>query len=154
VSAIVAQMTARVEISRLAPIPVGRRRRPREESTQSGVETPRAARESTARLACEIFHKGLGLAAAGIGMGQRHQHSGLGEGTQYLAAAFRFAAGTIVFLFAGLGLDRWLSTAPLLTIAGALGGAALSFLSIYREFTADRDHPELKKWSEKRRRSE
>ena len=75
---------------------------------------------------------------------------GVGEGTQYLAAAFRFAGGTILFLFVGLGLDRWLGTTPFLTIGGALGGAALSFVSIYREFKADPDHPELKKWSGKR----
>ncbi len=80
--------------------------------------------------------------------------NGLGEGTQYLASALRFAGGTILFLFIGLGLDRWLGTTPFLTIGGALGGAGLSFFSVYREFTADPDHPELKKWSGKRRDSE
>lgn len=80
--------------------------------------------------------------------------NGLGEGTQYLAAALRFAGGTILFLFIGLWLDRRLGTTPFLTVGGALVGAGLSFFSVYREYTADRDHPELKKWSGKRRDSE
>jgi F0F1-type ATP synthase assembly protein I len=87
-------------------------------------------------------------------MGQRPSQFGPGEGARYLAAALRFAAATVVFLFAGLGLDRWVSTTPLFTIAGALGGAALGFVSVYREFTADPEHPELKQWSRRRRRSE
>lgn len=80
-------------------------------------------------------------------------NEGLREGTQYLSAAMRFAAGTILFLFLGYGLDRWIGSLPLFTIAGALGGAILGFLSVYREFTADPEHPELRRWSGKRRRS-
>lgn len=87
-------------------------------------------------------------------MGQREPHHGLREGTQYLSAALRFAGGTILFLFVGLGLDRWLHTTPFLTVGGALLGAALSFLSVYREFAGDRDHPKLKQWSGRRRDSE
>lgn len=80
--------------------------------------------------------------------------SGLGAGTQYLAAALRFAGGTILFLFIGLWLDGRLGTTPFLTIGGALVGAGLGFFSVYREYTADPDHRELKKWSGKRRDSE
>lgn len=87
-------------------------------------------------------------------MGDERPNSGLREGSQYLAAAMRFAGGTVLFLFGGLGLDRLIGTLPVFTIAGALIGAGLGFLSVYREFTADRDHPELKKWRGKRRGSE
>jgi F0F1-type ATP synthase assembly protein I len=65
----------------------------------------------------------------------------------------RFAGGTILFLFGGLGLDRLLGTRPFLTVFGALIGAGLSFLSVYREYTADPEHRELKRWSGKRRDS-
>lgn len=75
-------------------------------------------------------------------------------GTQYLAAAMRFAGATVLFLFGGLWLDRKLGTVPLFTIGGALSGAVLGFVSVYREFKADPDRPELKRWSERRRGSE
>jgi len=74
-------------------------------------------------------------------------------GTQYLAAAMRFAGATILFLFGGLWLDRKLGTIPLFTIGGALLGAVLGFVSVYREFKSDPDHAELKRWSERRRGS-
>jgi F0F1-type ATP synthase assembly protein I len=76
--------------------------------------------------------------------------NGLGEGTQYLGAAMRFAGAVVMFLFAGLALDRWLGVTPLFTLIGALGGAGLGFLSVYREFRADQES--LKSWSDKPRR--
>lgn len=81
--------------------------------------------------------------------------SGFGDGTQYLAAAIRFAGAIVMFLLGGLALDRWLKTTPLFTITGALVGAVLGFLSVYREFKADPDHQaDLRSWSSKRRDSE
>lgn len=78
---------------------------------------------------------------------------GFGEGTQYLAAAMRFAGVVVMFLFAGLALDRWLHLTPLFTLTGAIGGAILGFVSVYREFKADPEHRgEMKSWSDKRRR--
>jgi F0F1-type ATP synthase assembly protein I len=87
-------------------------------------------------------------------MSEHDPNPGIREGTQYLSAALRFAGGTVLFLFVGLALDKWLHTTPFLTVAGALGGAGLSFFSVYREFTADPDHPKLKQWPGKRRDSE
>jgi F0F1-type ATP synthase assembly protein I len=43
-----------------------------------------------------------------------------------------FAAGVIVFMAGGWVLDRWLGTFPVLLVLGALIGAVLSTLSIYR----------------------
>lgn len=43
-----------------------------------------------------------------------------------------FAAAVIVFLGAGWLLDRWIGTLPVFTTAGALVGAALATVSIWR----------------------
>ncbi|HEX9632578.1 MAG TPA: AtpZ/AtpI family protein [Gemmatimonadales bacterium] len=43
-----------------------------------------------------------------------------------------FAAGVLVFLAGGWLLDRWLGTLPVLMTVGALLGAALGTLSIWR----------------------
>ena len=43
-----------------------------------------------------------------------------------------FAAGVLVFMAGGWLLDRWLGTFPVLLVLGALLGAGLSTLSIYR----------------------
>lgn len=75
---------------------------------------------------------------------------GFGVGTKYLAAAMRFAGGIVMFLFGGLGLDRWLHTTPLFTLVGAGVGAVLGFLSVYREFRADHKNP-MRSWSDKPR---
>ncbi|MGE0439113.1 MAG: AtpZ/AtpI family protein [Gemmatimonadales bacterium] len=76
-----------------------------------------------------------------------------GEGTQYLASAMRFAGAVVMFLFAGLGLDRWLHTTPVFTVGGALAGAVLGFVSVYREFKADPDHQgRMRSWSDKQQR--
>ncbi len=63
--------------------------------------------------------------------------SGFGLGHKYLALGLRFAGGIILFMVAGLALDRWLGLMPLLTIAGTLIGAVLSFLSVYHELMED-----------------
>jgi F0F1-type ATP synthase assembly protein I len=61
----------------------------------------------------------------------------MGKGYKYLAAGLRFAGGTVVFLLVGLWLDRRLGTNPMLTLVGALLGAFLGGLSMYRELMAD-----------------
>lgn len=83
-------------------------------------------------------------------MADEQPEPGLRAGTKYLSAAMRFAGGTVLFLFGGLALDRWIGTMPLFTIAGALLGAVLGFVSVYREFAADQNRQGLKKWSGKR----
>ena len=62
----------------------------------------------------------------------------MGKGYKYLAAGLRFAGGTVVFLLVGLWLDRRLKISPLLTLTGALLGAFLGGLSMYRELMADK----------------
>lgn len=85
-------------------------------------------------------------------MADRGHNQGFGAGTQYLAAALRFAGAVVLFLFGGLALDRRIGTTPLFTLVGALGGAVLGFLSVYREVRADPDHKaDLRSWSDKRR---
>lgn len=68
---------------------------------------------------------------------RRGPQSGFGLGHKYLALGFRFAGGVILFMLLGLGLDRWLGLTPVGTVVGTLAGAALSFLSVYRELMAD-----------------
>jgi F0F1-type ATP synthase assembly protein I len=68
---------------------------------------------------------------------RRRLQSGFGLGHKYLALGFRFAGGVILFMLAGLALDRWLGLTPVGTIAGTLLGAVLSFLSVYRELADD-----------------
>ncbi|MFN2315294.1 MAG: AtpZ/AtpI family protein, partial [Gemmatimonadales bacterium] len=63
--------------------------------------------------------------------------SGFGLGHKYLGLGLRFAGGIILFMLAGLALDRWLGLTPLLTVSGTLLGAVLSFLSVYRELMDD-----------------
>lgn len=48
-----------------------------------------------------------------------------------------FAGGVILFTGIGWLLDRWLGILPVLTVAGALIGAALSFLNVYARIRAD-----------------
>ncbi|MDH5316015.1 MAG: AtpZ/AtpI family protein [Gemmatimonadota bacterium] len=69
----------------------------------------------------------------------RGPDKGMALGQKYFAVGLRFAGGIILFMLGGLGLDRWLHTMPLFTIAGTLLGAVLSFLSVYRELMADQD---------------
>ena len=61
----------------------------------------------------------------------------MGKGYKYLAAGLRFAGGTVLFLLVGLWLDRKLGISPVLTVLGALVGAALGGLSMYREMAGD-----------------
>lgn len=64
-------------------------------------------------------------------------NSGFGLGHKYLGMGMRFAGGVILFMLAGLGLDRWLGWTPVGTVTGTLAGAVLSFVSVYRELMAD-----------------
>jgi len=61
----------------------------------------------------------------------------LGEGYKYVSMGLTFAAGIIFFLGVGWLLDRWLGWTPILTVAGTLLGAVMSFLNIYWKLQAD-----------------
>ncbi|HEX9894557.1 MAG TPA: AtpZ/AtpI family protein [Gemmatimonadales bacterium] len=71
--------------------------------------------------------------------GPRGPDKGLALGQKYFAAGLRFAGGIVLFTLGGFGLDRWLNTIPLFTIAGTLAGGTLSFLSVYRQLVQDKD---------------
>ena len=58
---------------------------------------------------------------------------------QYSGLGCMFAAGVIVFMAGGWVVDRWLGTFPVLLVLGALVGAVLSTLSIYRRLQIGRD---------------
>lgn len=55
----------------------------------------------------------------------------MGEAYSHAALGFQFAGGVLLFLAIGWLVDRWLGTLPAFTVAGALLGAVLSFLSVY-----------------------
>lgn len=58
---------------------------------------------------------------------------GMAQGQKYFTVGLRFAGGVVLFTLGGYGLDRWLHTIPLFTIVGTIGGAVLSFISVYRQ---------------------
>ena len=64
--------------------------------------------------------------------------TGMALGQKYFAAGLRFAGGIVLFVLLGVALDRWLGITPLGVILGTVVGAALSFLSVYRELLTDR----------------
>ena len=76
----------------------------------------------------------------------------IGEGYKYVSLGMTFAGGTILFMAAGFWLDRWLGLMPLFTIVGTLGGAALSFLAVFRRLQADEVEHEKDRQARKRKR--
>lgn len=61
----------------------------------------------------------------------------MAQGQKYFAVGLRFAGGVVAFTLGGYALDRWLHTIPLFTIVGTIGGAVLSFISVYRQLIFD-----------------
>jgi F0F1-type ATP synthase assembly protein I len=61
----------------------------------------------------------------------------MAQGQKYFAVGLRFAGGVVAFTLGGYALDRWLHTIPLFTIVGTIGGAVLSFISVYRQLVFD-----------------
>ena len=61
----------------------------------------------------------------------------VGEGYKYVSLGLTFAGGIIFFMGMGFLLDRWLGWMPILTVAGTLLGAVLSFLNVYWKLQAD-----------------
>ena len=57
---------------------------------------------------------------------------------RYSGLGLQLAGSLVLFMFAGRWVDRRIGTEPLLTIIGALGGAALGFYSLYRSLMRDR----------------
>jgi len=63
---------------------------------------------------------------------QTGRRSNLTEVYRFSGLGCAFAAGALVFLAGGWLLDRWLGTLPVFMTVGALVGAALATLSIWR----------------------
>ena len=61
----------------------------------------------------------------------------LGEAWRYDTLGYTFAFSVIVFAGIGFGLDRWLHTTPILTVAGTLLGAGMAFYWVYQKVRAD-----------------
>jgi F0F1-type ATP synthase assembly protein I len=61
----------------------------------------------------------------------------LGAGYKYVSIGMTFAGAIVVFMGLGWLLDRWLGTLPLFLVAGALGGALLSFIWVYQKLKQD-----------------
>jgi F0F1-type ATP synthase assembly protein I len=68
---------------------------------------------------------------------KREPPSPLVEAHRYSGLGCLFAAGVLAFMGGGWLLDRWLNTLPVFTVVGALGGAILSTVSIYRRLIGD-----------------
>ena len=56
---------------------------------------------------------------------------------RYAHLGFQLALSTGLFLMAGWWLDGKIGTTPLLTILGALGGAAAGFYSMYHHLVVE-----------------
>ena len=70
-----------------------------------------------------------------------HRYSGLG---------CAFAAAVMVFMAGGWFLDKWLGSFPVLMVLGALLGATLSTVSIYRRLLVDQETDEAEGREEER----
>lgn len=61
--------------------------------------------------------------------------------SRYLGFGMTWAISTLGFLWLGTVADRWLGTAPALTVAGAFVGAAAGFYYMYRQLMAPKKKP-------------
>ena len=58
------------------------------------------------------------------------------SGMAYAGIGLQFAAGIILFLFAGKWIDSRFGTAPIGVILGVFVGAGASFYNVYRQLAA------------------
>jgi len=72
------------------------------------------------------------LFPAAVRGGKTARRSNFAEVYRFSGLGCVFAAGVLVFLAGGWLIDRWLGTLPVFTTVGALLGAALATLSIWR----------------------
>jgi F0F1-type ATP synthase assembly protein I len=61
---------------------------------------------------------------------------------RYSGLGCAFAAGVLLFMAGGWLLDRWLGLFPVFMVLGALVGATLSTVSIYRRLLVSEDTEE------------
>ncbi len=62
---------------------------------------------------------------------------GFGAGYAIVAAGFQLAFAILLFLGAGLLVDRWLHTKPIFTVIGALVGLAAGMYAFLRRVLAE-----------------
>ena len=58
------------------------------------------------------------------------------SGAEFAGIGIQFALTILVFVFAGVWLDKWLGTSPWLLLVSVFVGAAGGFYSMYRRVTA------------------
>ena len=75
----------------------------------------------------------------------------IGEGYKLLGVGLQFAGGIILFMAGGFGLDRWLGTAPVLTLVGTLAGTVLSFFNLYAKLAILNQKERERREEEKRK---
>ena len=67
----------------------------------------------------------------------RREPSPLAGAGKYMGLGLQFAGSIVLFMFAGIWLDKRLGTTPIFVILGVFGGAAAAFYVIYRKLMAD-----------------
>lgn len=66
----------------------------------------------------------------------QHDRGSAVSGAEFAGIGLQFALTILVFVFAGIWLDRRLGTSPWLLIACVFAGAGGGFYSMYRRVTA------------------
>ncbi len=74
--------------------------------------------------------------AGGQGRGSRRDAAAGPSLGEYAGVGLQFAFTIVLFMFAGMWLDRTLGTSPWLLILFVFGGATAGFYSIYRKLMA------------------
>jgi F0F1-type ATP synthase assembly protein I len=69
------------------------------------------------------------------GAGGTRANSGV-SGAEFAGIGVQFAATILVFVFAGVWLDRRIGASPWFTLIGVFVGATGGFFSMYRKITA------------------
>lgn len=71
------------------------------------------------------------------------------EAGRYLGHGLTWALSTVLFLFLGRVVDRWLGTTPLFTILGAFVGAGAGFYNLYYHIVVEPRERERRRGQER-----
>ena len=103
----------------------------------AGVQVRDRLTLTTAGVACEKFHKTIRYAAfARIEVVHESKPPLKVEMARALSLGLTWALSTAFFLYLGRLADDWLGTEPVLTLIGALVGAAAGFYYLYSQLMA------------------
>ena len=75
----------------------------------------------------------------------RREPSQAVQASKYLGVGLTWALSTALFLYLGSLADRWLGTAPWLTLIGAFTGGAAGFYHMYRSLVSKPKGPDTEK---------